>query len=135
MIVVDTNVICYLFLTGPHSAASEQVLLADSQWAAPLLWRSEFLNVLAGTMRREKLTINEASEVMDNAVALMRPNEFAVKSDHVLRLVSNSNCSAYDCELVALAQTLNVPLISADRHLLASFPEFVQSPAVFLGLE
>lgn len=45
MIVVDTNVIVYLYMTGDYSAQAEQALLKDPLWVAPPLWRSEFRNV------------------------------------------------------------------------------------------
>ena len=48
MIVVDTNVLAYLYLPGEHSAIAEALLERDHEWAAPVLWRSEFRNILAG---------------------------------------------------------------------------------------
>jgi predicted nucleic acid-binding protein len=36
--------------------------------------------------------------------------------------VARSKCSAYDCEFVALAQGLKVPLITTDRKLVREFP-------------
>jgi len=47
MIVTDTNLIGYLFLTSAHSMLAERVFQKDPVWAAPLLWRSELRNVLA----------------------------------------------------------------------------------------
>ena len=40
MIVVDTNIITYLFLEGEFSSQAENLLQKDDQWAAPVLWRS-----------------------------------------------------------------------------------------------
>lgn len=37
MIVVDTNVLAYLLLTGEHTSEAEQVLAKDPVWAAPVL--------------------------------------------------------------------------------------------------
>jgi len=111
LIVVDTNIIGFLFLTGDQSALAEQALLKDAQWAAPLLWRSEMRNVLAHYIRNDTLSVEDAQEIMKAAVDLMQGQEFAVTSNQVLELVSVSTCSAYNCEFVALAQDLKVPLV------------------------
>lgn len=52
MIVVDSNVLAYLYLPGTYTAAAESLLEQEPNWAAPILWRSEFRNILAGYMRR-----------------------------------------------------------------------------------
>jgi len=38
-------------------------------------------------------------------------------------LVARSNCTAYDCEFVALADAERVQLVTADRQILREFPE------------
>jgi len=43
-------------------------------------------------------------------------------SDDVLQLVRDSSCSAYDCEFVALAKKLSVPLVTEDKQILKDFP-------------
>lgn len=53
MIVIDTNVIAYLFLPGNYTKNSEALLRADPLWAAPYLWRSEFRNILATYVRKK----------------------------------------------------------------------------------
>ena len=52
MIVTDTNVIGYLFLSSEESQLSELALRKGPEWAAPVLWRSELRNVLATYMRK-----------------------------------------------------------------------------------
>jgi hypothetical protein len=37
MIVVDTNIVCHLYLTGEHSLQAERLLTLDSDWNAPIL--------------------------------------------------------------------------------------------------
>ncbi len=132
MIVVDTNIIAYLLLSGEHSIVAEQVLHKDNVWAAPLLWRSGFRNILAGYIRREQLTIAEAVQMMNSAERLLKGNEYAVTSHHVLQLVVASDCSTYDCEFVGLAEDLHVPLVTADRRVLESFPAVAVAPEVFI---
>jgi len=42
MIVVDTNIPLYFYLpAGERSQQAEQALCLDSDWVAPMLWRSD----------------------------------------------------------------------------------------------
>ncbi len=122
MIVVDTNVIAYLFLGGEKTLQARQTLQKDPQWAAPILWRSEFRNVLAMYLKRGQLVLADALELVAEAESLLDGSEYRVESGQVLNLASTSPCSAYDCEFVALAQELGVPLVTSDAQLLKSFP-------------
>jgi predicted nucleic acid-binding protein len=122
VIVVDTSLIGYLFLTSDRSEMAELALKKDPEWAAPLLWRSEMRNVLAQYVRRSLLGLEDAQRIMDAAADLMRGREYQVASDSVLRLAAGSGCSAYDCEFVALAQDLGVALVTVDRQVLQDFP-------------
>jgi predicted nucleic acid-binding protein len=131
MIVVDTNVIGYLFLTSDQSESAERALRRDAGWAAPLLWRSELRNVLAFYLRQDQLRLDDARQIMAATEELMRGREFAVASAQVLALAAESGRSAYDCEFVALARELNVPLVTADPPLLRAFPDTAVSLADF----
>ncbi len=133
MIVVDTNIISYLYLFGTHSNQVEQLLITDPHWNAPVLWRSEFRNVLSLYLRKEILTFEEVLTIIQQAEKQLKDNEFEVPSAHIMQLVSTSNCSAYDCEFVALAQYLSVPLITADKKLLREFPHIAKSLNSYLG--
>lgn len=133
MIVVDTNVIGYLYLASPHSRQAEQALLKDANWAAPLLWRSEFRNVLALYIRKHWLSLEASQQIMTEALGLMEDHEYEVDSEHVLRLVTVSSCSGYDCEFVALAEELGISLVTVDKQLLSDFPKVAMSLAIFVG--
>ena len=122
MIVVDTNVIAYLYLPGDHTADAEALCRSDPEWVAPLLWRSELRNVLAMQVRARRLELDAAQSIQAEAEQLLHGREFAVDSAEVLRLAAESDCSAYDCEFVVLAEYLDVPLVSADRRLIQRFP-------------
>lgn len=122
MIVVDTNVIGYLYLSSERSEQAERALTKDPQWIAPLLWRSEFRNVLVTYIQRKIILQEEALQIMHEAETLMRGGEYEVTSAQVLRLAASGRCSAYDCEFVALACDLDVALITVDKKILAQFP-------------
>lgn len=122
MIAVDTNVIAYLFLRGEFSAQAEAWLRDDREWVAPVLWRSEFRNLLAGYLRRKQLTFDLVREIQREAQAILIGNEHEVDSERVLELVRDSDCSAYDCEFVSIAMRLGVKLLTADKKVLKAFP-------------
>lgn len=123
MIVVDSNVLAYLYLPGEHTAAAERLLERDPDWAAPVLWRSEFRNILAGYLRRGSLTFDQAHALQREAEELLVDAEFEVDSLKVLELVRDSDFSAYDCGLVALALQLETQLVTMDGKLLRAFPQ------------
>ena len=122
MIVVDSNVLAYLYLPGERTADAEALLEQDPEWAAPVLWRSEFRNILAGYTRRKTLTFEQACSLQSEAEELLSGLEFEVDSRAVLELVRDSDCSAYDCEFVALAIKLDTKLVTADKKVLSAFP-------------
>ena len=123
MIAVDTNVIAFLFLRGEFVAQAEEWLRRDRDWVAPVLWRSEFRNILAGCLRRKQLTLEGMREIQREAEGLLIGNEHEVDSQRVFELVRDSDCSAYDCEFVSVAMRLDVKLLTADKKLLKAFPE------------
>ncbi len=132
MIVTDTNLIAYLLLGGAGTSAARAVFLRDPDWAAPLLWRSEFRSILAGYLRRGELQIGDAVAVQRMAEELLEGREHLVRSERVLRAVASSACSAYDCEFVALAEHLRVPLVTSDRRILRDFPAVALSPSRYV---
>jgi len=122
VIVVDTNVLAYLLIPGKFTASAEQLLRSDPDWAAPVLWRSELRNVLATYVRADKLPLADAAALYTRASAIVGPDQYNVDTLQVLRLSYESGCSAYDCECVALAEYLDVPLVTADAKLVKAFP-------------
>jgi len=51
MIVVDSNVIAYCWIHGERTALAHRLRRLDSDWHAPVLWRSELRNILTGYRR------------------------------------------------------------------------------------
>ena len=131
MIVADTNLVAYLYIEGGHTAIARQVYARDPEWAAPRLWQSELRNVLVRYVRLGHLGLEGAIAVMTEAGRLLERGEHDVRSEDVLRLAAGSGRTAYDCEFVALARALAVPLVTADREVLAAFPDTALSLETF----
>ena len=122
MIVADTNIISYLLLPTSYSEAADRLYRTDPQWTAPVLWKSEFRNVLALYLRKQVITVGRALQLQELAESVMLNNEYDIASSQIFTLIVKSACSAYDCEFVALAEYLDCPLVTQDKKLLASFP-------------
>jgi len=134
MIVADTNIISYLFLPASYSKSVDAAYKLDSGWVAPLLWKSEFRNVLALYLRKKIISLEKALLFQESAESMMTQNEFDVSSSQVLALINESNCSSYDCEFIALAHHLNIPLVTQDKKILKEFPSTAITVADFLSI-
>jgi predicted nucleic acid-binding protein len=134
MIVVDTNTIAYLLTPGKETEDARAVLWKDPDWRVPVLWRSEFRNVLAIMMRQKGLALEDAMRLMEKAEKMLGNAEYRVPSAQVLALTKESGCSACDCEFVALARDLGAPLVTSDKAVLRAFPDIALAPEAFLDL-
>ncbi len=123
MIVVDTNIIAYLHINGKLTPSALQLLEIDPYWIAPSLWQSEFRNVLVNYIRHKVLPLAEAVNLMEQAVSTMQNRQLIPSDELVLSLATNSSCSSYDCEFVALAQEINCRLVTVDGQILKNFPD------------
>jgi predicted nucleic acid-binding protein len=132
MIVADANLIAYLILPGERTEEAESVLLKDPIWVVPLLWASELRSVLGQYVRKGNLTVAQAAAAMERAGTLVAGREAPVDSRDVLDLSHRSGCSTYDCEYVALAKSLDSPLVTSDKGVLKAFPRVAVSPEEFL---
>ena len=123
MIVVDVNLLVYLWIPGEQTGWAERVLEKDAQWVSSTLWRSEFRNVLAGYFRRGDMDRAAMNRCLAGAENQLSGCEYVVPSSWVMDKVEDSNCSAYDCEYVALAEDLGTVLVTADKKIIRAFPE------------
>lgn len=133
MIVVDSNIIIHVHVQSERTDLALRALQKDPCWVAPPLWQSEFRNVMAGYIRRRILKLEDAKLVMKSALNTMEGREILPPSDMVLDLVAASDCSAYDCEYVALARHLSVKVVTGDTKILRSFPETAVELGTFSG--
>ena len=131
MIVADTNLVVYLFITGDQTTLAQRALDKDPYWIVPPLWQSEFRNVLASFIRRG-MRLNQAAQIMLNAMEVLEDRQVLPSNEEILELIKNSDCTAYDCEFVALAKQLGIKLITADKQLLKQFPDYTTSLEEFV---
>lgn len=132
MIVVDSNVVAYCWLNSPRTALAQAVRLQDGDWHVPVLWRSELRSVLGGYLRRRDLSVKQAGLVMQRIESELQGNEHIVDSDEVLKVLSTTDLSAYDCEFVALARALGARLVTDDRAILKALPKDALSMEAFV---
>lgn len=133
MIVVDTNILCLRWLPAAETEQADALIERDADWATALLWRWEFRNALTGYIRRGSLTSAAAISICARAEAALWKNELLASPSDVSNLVAQSNCTAYDCEFVAVARQRGVPLVTADRQVLREFPHIAVSLEKFLA--
>ncbi len=133
MIVVDTNILAYFYLSTDRSEQAEQLFRMCPDWHAPILWRSEFRSVLSQYMHKNIIDLSDANSIMQECERLMAGKEYEIASHQVLSLIDKSRCSAYDCEYVALAKHLMVPFITEDRKLTKIFPSIANTMDGYLN--
>ena len=126
MIVADANLLVHLVFPGEHSALADRIYTRDPDWAVPLLWVSELRNVAWKFVRRKEITLTQAIDALGRASTVVVNREYSVSTATVLELAARSGCTAYDCEYVALAQALAVPLVTADQAVLRAFPSIAR---------
>lgn len=122
MVVVDTNVLLYLYIPGPHTDDCTRLLEKDPAWACPPLWRSEFCNTLLLYLRKKLITREFAALAVDAAEKIVSPHVYLPAPENVMDLAMQNNYTYYDCEFVATAQSLSTILVTQDRAVLKAFP-------------
>ncbi len=130
--VVDTNVLAYLVLPSPQSTVANAVWTADSDWFCPPLLRSELLNVMVKQLQFADADARHLEEMFARAMSLVT---FARQPTprEVLRLAARSGCTSYDCEFVAVAETVDAPLVTTDKQVLRAFPQRAMTPPGFVA--
>jgi len=73
-------------------------------------------------LRRGIISEKAALEVISQAEKFLKGREYMLDSEDIMKCLLKSSCTAYDCEFVALAQKLSVPLITMNKKILSEFP-------------
>lgn len=132
MIVADSNLIAYLHLPGPKADIADAVLLKDSQWWVPPLWRSEFRSILFAYIKTRGMDAATAEAHWAEALDHLGSTQKEPNPASVLAKAFDSNLSAYAAEFVVLAEELGVRLVTSDQQVIKSFPKLAISPEDFV---
>lgn len=136
MIVVDAQMIATLLLKSEKTSLVRAVYQRDSHWIAPIIWRSEFLQLLAYHVRKAVLTPRQANLVAQEAESLMLGNQYLIPAAAIFTCTEKHDCTAYAAEYAALAEEMSVPLVTLDKGYMRQFPlvalgadQFITQPA------
>jgi len=115
--VIDCSAMIDLLAAKTHTgdAIARRVTAAQTLYA-PYVLDAEVISALLGLIRGRKISEREADAALSNYRA------FPVERQDVLPLwprlkILHANLSAYDAQYVALAEALNVSLITADARI------------------
>ncbi len=122
MVIVDTGPLAFLLLPGDMTDLAQRAYLKDAAWASAPLWRSEFRNLVVRYIREGWVSQTSAEQILAAAEAKMHPRQYNIDSKAVVELAIQTGLSAYQCEYLALAQDLNIPLITTNDDLVAAAP-------------
>ena len=133
MLVVDTNIVVRLVCESEHTALARHAQMLDPVWVLPSLWQHEFLNVLIQMEQHQDASEPMALEIWRATRGEFARQERAVDMERALHLAVAHRITGYDAQFVALAEELEVPLLTEDRELLRKFPKRAVSLETFCG--
>jgi len=133
MIVVDANILIYSLIDGDYTPLVHKLREKDADWRTTGLCLNEILNVLANYQRREVLKLAQCKKLLDHAERFMKVAQCEVAMDAALAVAAKYAITGYDAQYVALAHSLNAPLITEDRKLREAVPGIAFSTQEFLA--
>jgi predicted nucleic acid-binding protein len=117
VIVIDASALALALLDdGPLGDKSRTVLTNDTEWAAPAHLLTEVMSVIRGHVLGSKLSLARAGE------AITTLTELTISLSDCQTLLTRiwqlrHNLTSYDAAYVALAESLDAPLVTADVRL------------------
>lgn len=131
MIVADTNLVIYLFVSSEFTERARQVHVLDQDWVFPPIALSESANALATLAREKWITSETASAALAHIEKRIIAGYRDVSIRAVLDLAIQERISAYDAQFIVLARSLGVRLVTEDGRLRKAFPEITLSMEAF----
>jgi predicted nucleic acid-binding protein len=119
VLVPDASATALLFGSpsrDPRVLEARRVMHADPDWAVPEHWRIELMSVLRGLVRGQRMTEARAARAvtwLGQVTVLTLPT--VPQLDRIWEL--RSNLSAYDAGYVAVAESHDLTLVTADMRI------------------
>jgi len=133
MIVVDANILIYSLIKCEQSPLIEKLRGKDADWRTAALCLHEALNVLVTYQRRGVLTLAQCRVLLGHAERFIGVAQCEVPMAAALAVAAEYATTGYDAQYVALAQSMNAPLITEDRKLRKAVPGIAFSMQEFLA--
>ncbi len=133
MIVVDANILIYSLIKCDQSPLIQKLRGKDADWRTTALCRHETLNVFVTYQRRAVLTLAQCRALLGHAERFIEVAQCEVAMDAALAVAAEYAITGYDAQYVALAQSLNAPLVTEDRKLRKAVPGIAFSMQEFLA--
>lgn len=127
MLLIDTNVLAYLYLEGVKSKAVQELAVRDPDWQSESYLLIEFTNVLTRYLAANILPLVRVQEIFAQAAQKMDGSLHTVPHFEVLPICAEFNVTAYDARFLQLAQKLGLKLITEDKKLRTAAPGLTQS--------
>ena len=133
MIVVDANILIYSLIAGDNTKLVQKLREKDADWRTAGLCLHEILNALATYQRRDVLSVAQCKKLLEHAERFVQMAQCEVKMGAALAVAAKYAITGYDAQYIALAQSLDAPLITEDRKLREAVPGIAFSMTEFLG--
>ena len=133
MIVVDINLIAYLYIKGDGTQLAQSVYRKNPNWSLPSLWRHEFLNILSTFVKEGGMPLPHAGRIWDHAIDRFLHSEQTIDYKRALVLSNQFKISSHDAQYLELADRLNITFVSEDAKLKKVMPHRVSSSKEYLN--
>lgn len=123
-LIVDASVAIKWFVAEEDSELAQRVLVAPVELWAPDLLRLEIANGMWKNWRKQLASTQQvrgAIAALDRTIGAW--HDSASLLDAAMNLALALNHGIYDCTYLALAQASAVPVITADKRLVAIAPK------------
>ena len=107
-------------MIAPNFAIGAVLMMRFAEMSAPFFETAEIIEL------HHPDKADAPSGTAGRTAALIGAEEYEVATPEVLRLSKQSGCSGYDCEFVATAEFLGVPLVTADAKVVKAFPQLAR---------